>query len=162
MFYEFRLFLNTILTVAKLRMTSVHVIPITVSIRQSHAPFHVSWQSFAVPVGYKKSHWISKVKSAAYFTVSIFFMPVSGVLRRRYAAACLLRLWVRIPPGAWMSVLSVVCCKGRGLCDELITRPEETYRLWCVVVCDLETSWMRRPWPIGGCYVKDKTKYSLR
>ena len=28
---------------------------------------------------------------------------------------------------------------GRGLCDELITRPEESYRLWCVVVCDLET-----------------------
>ena len=36
-----------------------------------------------------------------------------------------------------------VCIKcfvlsGRGLCDELITRPEESYRLWCVVVCDLE------------------------
>jgi hypothetical protein len=32
------------------------------------------------------------------------------------------------------------CCvlSGRGLCDELITRPEEFYRLWCVVVCDLE------------------------
>jgi hypothetical protein len=29
---------------------------------------------------------------------------------------------------------------GRGLCDELITRPEESYRLWRVVVCDLETS----------------------
>jgi len=28
--------------------------------------------------------------------------------------------------------------------DELITRPEESYRLWCVVVCDLETSRMRR------------------
>jgi len=27
---------------------------------------------------------------------------------------------------------------GRGLCDEMITRPEESYRLWCVVVCDLE------------------------
>ena len=27
---------------------------------------------------------------------------------------------------------------GRGLCDELITRSEESYRLWCVVVCDLE------------------------
>jgi len=27
----------------------------------------------------------------------------------------------------------------RGLCDELITLPEESYRLWCVVVCDLET-----------------------
>ena len=29
---------------------------------------------------------------------------------------------------------------GRSLWDELITRPEESYRLWCVVVCDLETS----------------------
>jgi hypothetical protein len=27
---------------------------------------------------------------------------------------------------------------GRGLCDELITRPEESYRLWCAVACDLE------------------------
>ena len=34
-----------------------------------------------------------------------------------------------------------VCCVllGRGVCDELITRPEESYRLWCVM-CDLETS----------------------
>jgi len=36
-----------------------------------------------------------------------------------------------------------VCCEcfalsGRGLCDELISRPEGSYRLWCVVVCDLE------------------------
>jgi len=35
---------------------------------------------------------------------------------------------------------------GRGLCDELITRPEESYRLWCVVVCDLETSRMGVPY----------------
>jgi hypothetical protein len=28
---------------------------------------------------------------------------------------------------------------GGGLCDELITRPEESYRLWRSV-CDLETS----------------------
>jgi hypothetical protein len=35
-----------------------------------------------------------------------------------------------------------VCCvlSGRGLCDELITRPEESYRLWRVDVCDQETS----------------------
>ena len=39
---------------------------------------------------------------------------------------------------------------GRGLCDELITRPEESYRLSRVVVCDLETSKMRRPWPALG------------
>jgi len=41
------------------------------------------------------------------------------------------------------------CCV-LGLCDELITRPEEFYRLWCIVVCDLETSRMRRSWPALG------------
>ena len=29
---------------------------------------------------------------------------------------------------------------GRGVCDKLIIRPEGSYRLWRVVVCDLETS----------------------
>jgi len=38
---------------------------------------------------------------------------------------------------------------GRGLCDELITRPEESYRLCCAVVCDLETS------RIGAPYIYD-------
>jgi len=66
------------------------------------------------------------------------------VLRRRSAAARLLRLWVRIG-----SVVKCCVLSGRGLCDELITRPEESYRLWCVFVCDLENSWLRRPWPIG-------------
>ena len=38
-----------------------------------------------------------------------------------------------------------VCCEfcvllERGLCDGLITPPEESYRMWCVVDCDLETS----------------------
>ena len=45
-------------------------------------------------------------------------------LRRRSAAARLLRSWVRIPPGAWI----FVCCEcrvlsGRVLWDELIARP---------------------------------------
>ena len=35
---------------------------------------------------------------------------------------------------------------GRGLCDELITRPEESYRLCCDVVSDLETSRMGAPY----------------
>jgi hypothetical protein len=47
---------------------------------------------------------------------------------------------------------------GRGLCDELITRPEESYRLWCVVVCDVEASIMRRPWPPGGGGCRDKNR----
>jgi hypothetical protein len=38
---------------------------------------------------------------------------------------------------------------GRGLCDELITRPEESYRLWCVVACDLETSRICAPYIQG-------------
>jgi hypothetical protein len=55
-------------------------------------------------------------------------------------AACLLRLWVRIPSGAWM-FLCCECCvlSGRGLCDGVITRPEESYQLWHVV-CDQEAS----------------------
>jgi len=33
------------------------------------------------------------------------------------------------------------CCvfSGRGLFDELITHPEESYHLWWVIECDLET-----------------------
>ena len=51
-------------------------------------------------------------------------------LRRRSSAARLLRLWVRIPRGAWMYVCCECCVlSGRGLYDELITRPEESYRL---------------------------------
>jgi hypothetical protein len=37
---------------------------------------------------------------------------------------------------------------GRGLCDELNIHAEESYRLWCVVMCDLETWRMRKPWPM--------------
>ena len=44
------------------------------------------------------------------------------------------------------------CCvfSGRGLCDELTTRPEESYRMWCIVVCDQETSETGRLKPARG------------
>ena len=68
-------------------------------------------------------------------------------LMRRSAAARPLRSWVRIPPEAWMFVCCECCVlSGRGLCDELITHPEDSYRLCCVVVCDLETSRMGAPY----------------
>ena len=71
-------------------------------------------------------------------------------LRRRSAAVRLLRSWVRISLGAWMSVCCECCVlSGSGLGDELINRPEESYRLCCVVVCDLETSKM------GALYIYD-------
>jgi len=54
-----------------------------------------------------------------------------------------------------------VCCEccvllGRGLWDELITLLEKSYRMWCVLLFDLRTSWMRRPWPTGDCRAKNK------
>ena len=56
-------------------------------------------------------------------------------LRRRSSAAHLLRSWIWIPPGAWMFVCCECCVLScRGLCDGLITRPEESYWLWHVVV----------------------------
>ena len=47
---------------------------------------------------------------------------------------------------------------GISLCDGLISRPEESYRLWCVVVCDLETPRMRRTWPALGRSATRKKK----
>ena len=58
------------------------------------------------------------------------------------------------------------CCvlSGRGLCCELITHPEESHQLSCIIVYDLETSIMGRAWPklgnAGGrgdlCYLFDQ------
>ena len=50
-----------------------------------------------------------------------------------------------------------VCCEccvlsGRGLCDGLITRPGESYRLWRVFVCDQETSKTRNIKPATGLW----------
>jgi len=55
-------------------------------------------------------------------------------------------------------ILTSSVLSGRGLCDELITCPEESYRLWCVVVCDLETSRMRKLWPALGRSATAKKK----
>ena len=80
-------------------------------------------------------------------------------LRRRSAAARLLRWWVRIPPGAWMSVCCECCVlSGRGFCVGLIARPEESHRLWCVVECDLANLLNEEAmahWG-GGCCAKNK------
>jgi len=83
------------------------------------------------------------------------FMPPVGLeptisAGERPQATHLLRSWVRIPLGAWIFVCCECCVlSGRGLCNELITRPEESYRLYCVIVCDLETS------RIGAPYIYD-------
>jgi hypothetical protein len=77
------------------------------------------------------------------------FKPTISVGERPQAAH-LLRSSVRITPGAGIFVwCECRAFSGRGLCDELITRPEESYRLCCIVVCDLETS------RIGAPYIYD-------
>jgi hypothetical protein len=62
-------------------------------------------------------------------------------LRRGPSASRLLGLWFRTPPGSWTSV-SCECCvlSSRRLCVELITLPEETYKVWCV-----QWVWSRSP-----------------
>jgi hypothetical protein len=42
------------------------------------------------------------------------------------------------------SVVSVACCVGRGLCDVLITRPEESYRMCVLIVCHVGS---KKTWP---------------
>jgi hypothetical protein len=59
---------------------------------------------------------------------------------------------------------------GIGLCDELITRPEESYRLWCVIVCDLENlkppqghdpRWVAAPQQNNKIKEKSRNKFSF-
>ena len=92
----------------------------------------------------KTNDWSSSASHCIIFGVNKFSKPKSSLcqsqwsrsLRRSSAAARLLRLRVRIPAGTY-KFFCCECCvlSGRGLCDELIIRPEESYRLWCVVVC---------------------------
>jgi hypothetical protein len=81
-------------------------------------------------------------------------------LRLRSAAACLLRLWVRIPPeGMDVCLLWVLC----------VVQVEVSATDWSLIQrsptdcgaseCDLETSWMRRPWPTGGNSTKIKLRF---
>jgi hypothetical protein len=56
-----------------------------------------------------------------------------------------------------------VCCilSGRGLCDELFSRPEESYRLWRVVICKHETSCDEEAIIIINNIIYNYTMYTL-
>jgi hypothetical protein len=54
-----------------------------------------------------------------------------------------------------MDVCLLWVLSGRGLCDGLITRPEESFRLWCFLVCDLGTFRMRRL-KLVGCLIEEE------
>jgi hypothetical protein len=62
--------------------------------------------------------------------------------------------------------VSCVClfCAGSGLCDELIARSEESYRVCvcvcvCLIVCALETATMRWSMPQLDCCATEKKIY---
>ena len=66
------------------------------------------------------------------------------------------------PAEVWMFVCCECCVlSGKGLSDGPIPRSEDSYRLWCVTVCDLQISSMKWPWPALGCFArKNKVKYA--
>ena len=81
------------------------------------------------------------IKVANVNAIFLSFITVIGgswwlpSLRCGPMAICLLILWVWIPLGSWVFV-SCECCllSGRGLCDRLITHPEESCQMWHVNV----------------------------
>jgi hypothetical protein len=69
----------------------------------------------------------------------------------------MLGLRIRIPPEAWKSVFCQCCVlSGWNLCDGPIPFLGNSYRLLCVIVCDLYISKDRRSWPEKGCYPPKK------
>ena len=84
--------------------------------------------------------WGSKDLSKENYIYQLVYLLIPG-LGHRPAATLLRGLQVRIPLKARM-FLSCVFSTGSGLCDELITHVEETYRV-SATVCDLETSTTR-------------------
>jgi hypothetical protein len=118
-------------------------------------PFFVR-DDFCIAFGYRRK--LKTMWSRRHECVCVCRSQWPRVLSRRSTAARRAGI-VGSNPTAGMGVclLWVLCLlSGGGLCDELITRPEESYGLWSVVVCDLETSWIRRPWPTGDCRAKNK------
>ena len=99
--------------------------------------FHPTWVLLEV-------YWSNQIKLPI---LQYFQSQWPRGLRRRSAAARLLRLCVRISTGAWMFVASVVCYQV-----------EVSATNWSLVqrsptdcgACDLETSRIRRPWPALG------------
>jgi hypothetical protein len=85
----------------------------------------------------------------AYVVISIWTasspIPVAARSKVWVCGSSLAGIAGSNPNEAWMSV-SCECrvLSGRGLCVGLITRTEESYRLWCVSQCDREAAIMRR------------------
>jgi hypothetical protein len=86
-----------------------------------------------------------------YIHVTIAVLFVTVLIKGKaipVAARCKASAFGRAPAGVVgvkpTESMMCVCCEcyvlpGRGLCDSLITRPEESYRVWCVYACGRES-----------------------
>jgi hypothetical protein len=94
-------------------------------------------------------------------SIFVFFLTIQWPrgLRSGSAAACL--LGVGSKPAGYMDACECCVLSGRGHYDEPTACPEKSYRMWCVVVCDLETYKMRRQCPVLGCSTARKERFCL-
>jgi hypothetical protein len=96
--------------------------------------------------------WVRKLDYKAYSLGSSFAPPIRTAGDGLRPIACWNWISGSNPAGQMnLSLVSVMFFSSRGLCDGPMPRAEESYRLWCVAVCDLETSRMRRSWSTLGC-----------
>ena len=61
-------------------------------------------------------------------------------LRRRLCVRSPAKIVGSNPTGGMGVCREFYVLSGRDLCDGISTCPEESYQLWCVFECDLETS----------------------
>jgi hypothetical protein len=102
---------------------------------------------------------VSSVKDGRFFCCCqinsryVFFRRLRWPRFLRRGSARLLGLRVRVPPGTWLFLASVVCCQVEvsAAVRSLIQRNPTECGL---CVCDIETSSVRRPGPTRGCCAK--------
>jgi len=109
-------------------------------------------------------HFWYLLLTVPYICLSVFNFSIGIICKgpisvaARIAATPSLGLLIRIPREAWMFV-SCECCvlSRKGLCVGLITRPEESYRVWCVWVWswsrDIELALARQGYCTMGVYL---------
>ena len=119
-------------------LTSKQVYKISLCLSQLHRIW-VAVSILSVRQKYTQTHWYAKHGSLYWCHKIQTAVHQHGRsrwpcgLKRRAAAASLLRYRVLIPLRAWMLV-SCVCCVASGLCDRLITLSDDSYRV-CVSNC---------------------------
>jgi hypothetical protein len=99
---------------------------------------------------------VSKVINTLKTEINMQYKQCS--LRRGSAAARLLGLRVRIPPGVWLSLRSVVSYHVEVSASGWSFVQRSPIKC-SVCECDREASIMRRPWPTGGCCDMEKSIY---